>query len=156
MNLLHLRLLIVGSLVLPLQALSCSGVRLVSPSRTSKVTVRSNLFPTRSNLPDKNSLRTSVEYRQPTALAASSVPPIGLVGHVGIMSIATLVVKRLYRSFFLKEDEPSVGVMERCPWPFVFFHDPKQGLKDTPTWITLLYIIIWRCVKAYQAFKLSG
>eukprot|EP00557_Chaetoceros_sp_GSL56_P001701 CAMPEP_0176502500 /NCGR_PEP_ID=MMETSP0200_2-20121128/14788_1 /TAXON_ID=947934 /ORGANISM="Chaetoceros sp., Strain GSL56" /LENGTH=670 /DNA_ID=CAMNT_0017901579 /DNA_START=155 /DNA_END=2164 /DNA_ORIENTATION=+ len=25
-------------------------------------------------------------------------------------------------------------VRERCPWPFVFFHDPHKGMKDYQTW----------------------
>mmetsp|Transcript_27326 Transcript_27326/g.40471 ORF Transcript_27326/g.40471 Transcript_27326/m.40471 type:complete len:135 (+) Transcript_27326:69-473(+) len=39
----------------------------------------------------------------------------------------------------------SNGVKERCPWPFVFFHDPQTGMKDYQTWIVLglLLCYIW-------------
>eukprot|EP00549_Striatella_unipunctata_P008299 CAMPEP_0118714024 /NCGR_PEP_ID=MMETSP0800-20121206/25907_1 /TAXON_ID=210618 ORGANISM="Striatella unipunctata, Strain CCMP2910" /NCGR_SAMPLE_ID=MMETSP0800 /ASSEMBLY_ACC=CAM_ASM_000638 /LENGTH=443 /DNA_ID=CAMNT_0006619671 /DNA_START=54 /DNA_END=1386 /DNA_ORIENTATION=- len=26
---------------------------------------------------------------------------------------------------------------ERCPWPFVFFHDPMTGMKDYQTWVVI-------------------
>ena len=25
----------------------------------------------------------------------------------------------------------------RCPWPFIFFHDPGQGMKDWQTWAVI-------------------
>merc|ERR1740124_462606 len=28
----------------------------------------------------------------------------------------------------------------RCPWPFVFFHDPAQGMRDYQTWIVLALV----------------
>jgi heme oxygenase (biliverdin-producing, ferredoxin) len=31
----------------------------------------------------------------------------------------------------------------RCPWPFVFFHDPTQGLKDYQTWVVLGLALAW-------------
>lgn len=31
----------------------------------------------------------------------------------------------------------------RCPWPFVFFHDPLQGLQDYQTWIVVGLIMAW-------------
>jgi len=33
---------------------------------------------------------------------------------------------------------------ERCPWPFVFMHDPKTGMKDYQTWV--LIGIIFSCI----------
>ena len=38
----------------------------------------------------------------------------------------------------------------RCPWPFVFFHDPTQGLKDWQTWVVvgLALSLIWSKVQA--------
>ena len=45
------------------------------------------------------------------------------------------------------------GILDRCPWPFIFFHDFKQGLRDKPTWITFTYIILWRCFKYIQKSK---
>ena len=37
----------------------------------------------------------------------------------------------------------------RCPWPFVFFHDPAMGMKDWQTWfcIGLVLCYCWSCIK---------
>eukprot|EP00521_Asterionellopsis_glacialis_P016586 CAMPEP_0195292690 /NCGR_PEP_ID=MMETSP0707-20130614/10557_1 /TAXON_ID=33640 /ORGANISM="Asterionellopsis glacialis, Strain CCMP134" /LENGTH=539 /DNA_ID=CAMNT_0040353219 /DNA_START=66 /DNA_END=1685 /DNA_ORIENTATION=+ len=32
---------------------------------------------------------------------------------------------------------------ERCPWPFVFLHDPYQGMKDWQTWVILGLMMCW-------------
>lgn len=31
----------------------------------------------------------------------------------------------------------------RCPWPFVFAHDPWQGVKDWQTWLVVALLIAW-------------
>ena len=31
----------------------------------------------------------------------------------------------------------------RCPWPFVFFHDPTQGMKDWQTWVVIGLALSW-------------
>mmetsp|Transcript_15763 Transcript_15763/g.23201 ORF Transcript_15763/g.23201 Transcript_15763/m.23201 type:complete len:465 (+) Transcript_15763:90-1484(+) len=31
----------------------------------------------------------------------------------------------------------------RCPWPFVFFHDPVTGLKDYKTWVLIGLLLSW-------------
>ena len=31
----------------------------------------------------------------------------------------------------------------RCPWPFVFLHDPLQGLQDYQTWIVVGLLLCW-------------
>jgi len=31
----------------------------------------------------------------------------------------------------------------RCPWPFVFFHDPLMGMQDYQTWIVIVLISCW-------------
>ena len=31
----------------------------------------------------------------------------------------------------------------RCPWPFVFFHDPKQGMQDYQTWVVIGLASCW-------------
>ena len=43
------------------------------------------------------------------------------------------------------EAPSSNGAKERCPWPFVFIHDPQTGMKDYQTWIVLglLLCCIW-------------
>ncbi len=35
-------------------------------------------------------------------------------------------------------DSPSQG---RCPWPFIFFHDPKTGMTDWQTWVVLGLVV---------------
>ena len=31
----------------------------------------------------------------------------------------------------------------RCPWPFVFAHDPKQGMQDYQTWVVIALTTCW-------------
>jgi hypothetical protein len=31
----------------------------------------------------------------------------------------------------------------RCPWPFVFFHDPLTGMKDWQTWFMIGIALCW-------------
>jgi len=31
----------------------------------------------------------------------------------------------------------------RCPWPFVFFHDPYEGMKDFQTWVVVGFFLSW-------------
>ena len=35
------------------------------------------------------------------------------------------------------------GQSGRCPWPFVFFHDPSQGMKDWQTWFIVGIALCW-------------
>jgi len=51
----------------------------------------------------------------------------------------------------------SNGVKERCPWPFVFFHDPQTGMKDYQTWIVLglLLCYIWSFLEKRLVVKIS-
>lgn len=32
------------------------------------------------------------------------------------------------------------GEKKRCPWPFVFFHDPMQGMQDYQTWVVIALV----------------
>ena len=41
----------------------------------------------------------------------------------------------------LKSHEKGAG--GRCPWPFVFFHDPTQGMKDWQTWLVIGLALSW-------------
>lgn len=45
----------------------------------------------------------------------------------------------------------SHGSKERCPWPFVFFHDPKTGMQDYQTWIVigLLLCYFWSLIQKH-------
>jgi len=40
-----------------------------------------------------------------------------------------------------KQQQHKAG--ERCPWPFVFFHDPHQGMKDWQTWVIMGLLMCW-------------
>ena len=33
--------------------------------------------------------------------------------------------------------------VERCPWPFIFFHDPKTGFQDWQTWMVIGLVLCW-------------
>jgi len=51
-------------------------------------------------------------------------------------------------------DNGGGGMLDRCPWPFIFFHDIKTGLKDAPTWILVLWWSlrrVWRLRKSVAA-----
>jgi len=41
----------------------------------------------------------------------------------------------------LKQEHAEKG--GRCPWPFVFFHDPVMGMKDWQTWFVIGLILCW-------------
>ena len=91
----------------------------------------------------------------------SSVTTLGLAGHTGLLLVSTLIVNIIKAVFFTKPpteeeellastgDAPTKqsGMMDRCPWPFIFFHDPKQGMKDSPTWV----MVCWYCL--YRLWK---
>ena len=32
---------------------------------------------------------------------------------------------------------------KRCPWPFIFAHDPATGMRDVQTWIVLGLLLMW-------------
>ena len=31
----------------------------------------------------------------------------------------------------------------RCPWPFIFAHDPGQGIRDWQTWLVVALVVAW-------------
>jgi hypothetical protein len=84
---------------------------------------------------------------------------LGFWGHSGLLLASTILVtfvKLLWKTYqsmgkeYEKEGEEAeagAGVMDRCPWPFIFTHDPIQGLKDPPTWILVTWIALWRVIK---------
>ena len=39
--------------------------------------------------------------------------------------------------------QPHEEAKGRCPWPFVFFHDPKTGMKDYQTWIVIGLVLCY-------------
>jgi hypothetical protein len=104
---------------------------------------------------------------------------IGFLGHSGLLLVSTVLVvmvKQLWKTLqqqraqsqsqslsqtnaHSKDDidtdtVASAGVMDRCPWPFIFTHDPIQGLKDTPTWIVVVWVALWRLLKVGNKAKL--
>mmetsp|Transcript_19593 Transcript_19593/g.46331 ORF Transcript_19593/g.46331 Transcript_19593/m.46331 type:complete len:209 (-) Transcript_19593:180-806(-) len=93
-------------------------------------------------------------------LLSSAISP-GIASHTGLLLVSTLIVNIVKAVFFTKPpteeeellassgDEPPKhgGMMDRCPWPFIFFHDPKQGMKDSPTWV----VVCWYCL--YRVWK---
>lgn len=83
---------------------------------------------------------------------------IGIAGHSGLLLASTVLVM-LAKAFWKTvqqsrnddnqpDEEASSGPMDRCPWPFIFSHDPIQGIKDPPTWILITWYAMWRIVKA--------
>mmetsp|Transcript_760 Transcript_760/g.2136 ORF Transcript_760/g.2136 Transcript_760/m.2136 type:complete len:204 (-) Transcript_760:1230-1841(-) len=89
----------------------------------------------------------------------------GAVGHAGLLIVSTLIVNIVKAIFFTKpptEEEELLastgdaqskqgGMMDRCPWPFIFFHDPKQGMKDSPTWVVVCWYVLYRAWKYRSA-----
>ena len=83
---------------------------------------------------------------------------MGLAGHSGLLLASTILVllakafwKTVQQSRNIQNDPEeaiSSGPMDRCPWPFIFSHDPVQGIKDPPTWILITWYALWRIVKA--------
>lgn len=81
-----------------------------------------------------------------TALSASS--SIGFLGHSGLLLVSIVLVRFLYALFVPKDEESSAaGMLNRCPWHFVISHDPKQFFKDSPTWMIVCWIALWRIAK---------
>jgi len=91
----------------------------------------------------------------------SSATSLGFVGHSVLVLLSTLIVNIIKAAFFTKpptEEEELLastgdappkqsGMMDRCPWPFIFFHDPKTGLKDSPTWVLFFWALLYRIWK---------
>jgi hypothetical protein len=74
------------------------------------------------------------------------------LGHTGLILASTLLVKSIYQLFIVKKAETdkepqAAGIMNRCPWPFIFFHAPIQGFKDSSTWVVVTWIALWRIAK---------
>mmetsp|Transcript_30039 Transcript_30039/g.55283 ORF Transcript_30039/g.55283 Transcript_30039/m.55283 type:complete len:630 (+) Transcript_30039:118-2007(+) len=50
------------------------------------------------------------------------------------------------------EKQISLEKEGRCPWPFVFFHDPMTGMKDWQTWFMIGLVGCWlqSCLRIYE------
>jgi hypothetical protein len=55
-----------------------------------------------------------------------------------------------------QQQEHYTGILNRCPWPFIFFHDVKQGLQDSPTWMVVTYIVLKRIYRHYLGSFFRG
>eukprot|EP00980_Cylindrotheca_fusiformis_P013679 scaffold3515_cov126-Cylindrotheca_fusiformis.AAC.28 len=86
----------------------------------------------------RNTLRNDSTYKTVLSPAYAVALPKAALIHVTLAAMAVTIVRIGRRLLFSpKEDQVQAGgVLDRCPWPFIFFHDPKQGLKDPPTWVT--------------------
>eukprot|EP00977_Amphora_coffeiformis_P007381 scaffold1598_cov192-Amphora_coffeaeformis.AAC.1 len=94
---------------------------------------------------------------QSTDILVSST--LAIVGqNTCLMLLSILLVKGVYAVFFPKDksEEQPVGIMNRCPWPFVISHDPKQFLKDSPTWMIVTWIALRRILKAVKSGPVVG
>ena len=90
---------------------------------------------------------------------------IGLMGHSGLLLASTVLVmvaKAFWKTIQQSRNEDNgpeevtpVGSMDRCPWPFIFSHDPVQGMKDPPTWILVTWLVLWRVIKASSTGKIQ-
>lgn len=72
---------------------------------------------------------------------------IGFFKQSGLFLLSVILVKLVYSVFFPSQQTQSGGMMDRCPWPFIVFHDPKQFFKDSPTWMIVTYVILLRITK---------
>ena len=101
--------------------------------------------------------RATNERKQSTGILVSST--LGIVGkNTGLMVLSILLVKGVYAIFFPRDKsvEQPAGILNRCPWPFVIFHDPKQFLKDSPTWMVVTWILLGRILKASRSVPVVG
>jgi hypothetical protein len=84
-----------------------------------------------------------------------SVAKLGFWGHFALSMTSIVLVKIIYRLFVLKpapaddDPPPPAGILNRCPWPFIFFHDIKQGFKDSPTWMVVTWIVLWKISRKF-------
>lgn len=89
--------------------------------------------------------------RRNVSLQAAS---IGFWGNTGLFLVSTMLVKLVYAigsNSTRAGEQQSAGILNRCPWPFVVFHDPRQFLKDSPTWVMVLWAALWRISRAVVA-----
>jgi hypothetical protein len=86
-----------------------------------------------------------VEPKIPYQRGGATSLAMGFVGKSGLLLLSIFLVKLVYAVFFPSDEQ--VDPMSRCPWPFIVFHDPKQFLKDSPTWMIVTYVVLLRLSK---------
>mmetsp|Transcript_6997 Transcript_6997/g.8717 ORF Transcript_6997/g.8717 Transcript_6997/m.8717 type:complete len:232 (-) Transcript_6997:199-894(-) len=74
---------------------------------------------------------------------------VALINKGSLLLLSMILVNTFRRVFFPAPSDAveSAGIMDRCPWPFIFFHDVKTGLKDSPTWIMIVWFVLCRVWK---------
>ena len=93
---------------------------------------------------------------------STRIPIFSTLGVVGIntslMLLSILLVKGVYTIFYPrdKSDEEPAGMLNRCPWPFIIFHDSKQFLKDSPTWMIVTWIALRSMLKVVKSTSVVG
>ena len=126
----------------------------------SHLSVDQSLSPPTRNISSRKHILSNLWTRCDTLRAAglsnekacSQAASIGLLGHTGLLLTSVILVKTIYQLFIVKkaetDEEPQpAGIMNRCPWPFIFFHAPMQGLKDSSTWVAVTWIALCRISK---------
>mmetsp|Transcript_35038 Transcript_35038/g.104501 ORF Transcript_35038/g.104501 Transcript_35038/m.104501 type:complete len:666 (-) Transcript_35038:722-2719(-) len=106
--------------------------------------------------------RTSRRFSHAEGGDASKCPFAGLAAAAGAASTldatakkstpvtsASTGAKSLGSGSFLPQAAAEKG--ERCPWPFVFFHDPVAGMSDWQTWAIMGLLICWIWTKGKVA-----
>lgn len=82
------------------------------------------------------------------------LPSFGLVPNLRrllFLLFATVFVQT-FRTEVLKLSKYHLKAADRCPWPFIFSHDPKQGFKDNQTWV----VIVWVCMCQLYSFAVKA
>lgn len=117
---------------------------------------RLSLFQVQTYVPTRTATTTS---RTKLAASPTSVVSLGFWGNTGLVMLSIALVKAVYalvaatskKNQAGDKDEadnpPPAGILNRCPWPFIFFHDVKQGLKDSPTWMVVAFVVLRMLVK---------
>ena len=122
------------------------GTTVTQPPALSKVTTFVSLLTDR------------MDTIQAAGLSDRKNPPkrsIGFLGHSGLLLLSALLVKLVQSVAFPSNEAQQAGILSRCPWPFIVFHDPMQFLKDSPTWIIVTWVALWRILKYTSRAKVA-
>jgi len=112
---------------------------------------------------DQTPTSNSILWSAATTASSSSSITIGFWGHAGLAVASFWIVKLVYAVWINpktsnddEQQQQPAGIMNRCPWPFIFFHDIRQGFRDSPTWMVLTWVALWRLVKAVLVRPTTG